>query len=84
MTLEMGKPFAEAKGEVTYASEFLRWFSEEAVRIDGGYQVAPNGQTRFLTIRQPVGVCVFVTRGTSRWPWAPARSPRRSPPAAPR
>ncbi len=61
MTLEMGKPFAEAKGEVVYASEFLRWFSEEAVRIDGGYQVAPNGQTRFLTIRQPVGVCVFVT-----------------------
>jgi len=61
MTLEMGKPLAEAKGEVVYASEFLRWFAEEAVRIDGGYQVAPNGQTRFLTIRQPVGVCVFVT-----------------------
>ena len=61
MTLEMGKPFAEAKGEVVYASEFLRWFSEEAVRIDGGYQIAPNGLTRFLTIRQPVGVCVFVT-----------------------
>ncbi|MEQ3553673.1 NAD-dependent succinate-semialdehyde dehydrogenase [Pseudonocardia nematodicida] len=61
MTLEMGKPLAEAKGEVVYASEFLRWFAEEAVRISGGYQVAPNGQTRFLTIRQPVGVCVFVT-----------------------
>ncbi|RZT86324.1 succinate-semialdehyde dehydrogenase/glutarate-semialdehyde dehydrogenase [Pseudonocardia sediminis] len=61
MTLEMGKPLAEAKGEVVYASEFLRWFAEEAVRIDGGYQVAPNGLTRFLTIRQPVGVCVFVT-----------------------
>ena len=61
MTLEMGKPLAEARGEVVYASEFLRWFAEEAVRIDGGYQVAPNGQTRFLTIREPVGVCVFVT-----------------------
>ncbi|MEV1290788.1 NAD-dependent succinate-semialdehyde dehydrogenase [Pseudonocardia sp. NPDC049635] len=61
MTLEMGKPLAEAKGEVVYASEFLRWFAEEAVRIEGGYQVAPNGLTRFLTIRQPVGVCVFVT-----------------------
>lgn len=61
MTLEMGKPLAEARGEVVYASEFLRWFAEEAVRIDGGYQVAPNGQTRFLTLREPVGVCVFVT-----------------------
>ena len=44
MTLEMGKPLAEARGEIAYAAEFFRWFSEEAVRIDGGYAVAPNGQ----------------------------------------
>ncbi|AUA16535.1 Succinate-semialdehyde dehydrogenase [NADP(+)] GabD [Streptomyces malaysiensis subsp. malaysiensis] len=61
MTLEMGKPVAEARGEVGYASEFLRWFAEEAVRIDGGYQVVPDGRTRLLTMRQPVGICVFVT-----------------------
>ena len=46
MTLEMGKPLAEAKGEITYAAEFFRWFAEEAVRIDGGYAVAPNGTSR--------------------------------------
>src|SRR5690349_18559099 len=51
MTLEMGKPLAESKGEITYAAEFLRWFSEEAVRIDGRYAVAPNGQGRLLTMR---------------------------------
>ncbi|CAM5670706.1 NAD-dependent succinate-semialdehyde dehydrogenase [Streptomyces hirsutus] len=43
MTLEMGKPFAESQAEVAYAAEFLRWFSEEAVRIDGGYMTAPGG-----------------------------------------
>src|SRR3954471_9843605 len=42
MTLEMGKPVAESKAEVAYAAEFLRWFSEEAVRIDGRYTIAPN------------------------------------------
>jgi succinate-semialdehyde dehydrogenase/glutarate-semialdehyde dehydrogenase len=61
MTLEMGKPLAESKGEITYASEFLRWFSEEAVRIDGRYSVAPNGQGRLLTMRQPVGPCLMIT-----------------------
>ncbi|CAM5742331.1 NAD/NADP-dependent betaine aldehyde dehydrogenase [Streptomyces hirsutus] len=43
MTLEMGKPFAESQAEVAYAAEFLRWFSAEAVRIDGGYMTAPGG-----------------------------------------
>ena len=43
MTLEMGKPLAESQAEIAYAAEFLRWFSEEAVRIDGRYAVAPNG-----------------------------------------
>jgi succinate-semialdehyde dehydrogenase/glutarate-semialdehyde dehydrogenase len=61
MTLEMGKPLAESKGEIAYAAEFFRWFAEEAVRIDGQYAVAPNGASRFLVMRQPVGVCLLVT-----------------------
>jgi succinate-semialdehyde dehydrogenase/glutarate-semialdehyde dehydrogenase len=61
MTLEMGKPIAESKAEVTYGAEFLRWFSEEAVRIDGRYSVAPNGASRLLTMRQPVGPCLLIT-----------------------
>jgi len=61
MTLEMGKPLAEARGEVTYAAEFFRWFSEEAVRINGRWSVAPNGATRLLTMKQPVGPCLFIT-----------------------
>ena len=61
MTLEMGKSLAESKAEVTYAAEFLRWFAEEAVRIDGRYAVAPNGAGRLLTMKQPVGPCVFIT-----------------------
>jgi succinate-semialdehyde dehydrogenase/glutarate-semialdehyde dehydrogenase len=61
MTLEMGKPVAESKAEVAYAAEFLRWFSEEAVRIDGRFGVAPNGQGRLLTMRQPVGPCLMIT-----------------------
>jgi succinate-semialdehyde dehydrogenase/glutarate-semialdehyde dehydrogenase len=61
MTLEMGKPVAESKGEIAYAAEFFRWFAEEAVRIDGGYQVAPNGKGRFVVLRQPVGPCLLIT-----------------------
>ncbi len=61
MTLEMGKPIAESKGEITYAAEFFRWFAEEAVRIDGGYAVAPNGASRFLVQKQPVGVSLLIT-----------------------
>ena len=61
MTLEMGKPVAESKAEITYAAEFFRWFAEEAVRIDGRYAVAPNGKGRLLTMRQPVGPCVLIT-----------------------
>jgi succinate-semialdehyde dehydrogenase/glutarate-semialdehyde dehydrogenase len=61
MTLEMGKPVAESKAEITYAAEFLRWFSEEAVRIDGRYSKAPNGQGRLLTMKQPVGPCLLIT-----------------------
>jgi succinate-semialdehyde dehydrogenase/glutarate-semialdehyde dehydrogenase len=61
MTLEMGKPLAESKAEITYAAEFFRWFAEEAVRIDGRYAVAPNGKGRLLTMRQPVGPCLLIT-----------------------
>jgi succinate-semialdehyde dehydrogenase/glutarate-semialdehyde dehydrogenase len=61
MTLEMGKPLAESRAEVSYAAEFLRWFSEEAVRIDGRFAVAPAGGSRLLTMRQPVGPCLLVT-----------------------
>ena len=61
MTLEMGKPVAESRAEVLYAADFLRWFSEEAVRIDGRYTVAPAGQGRILVMRQPVGPCVLIT-----------------------
>ncbi|MET0641770.1 MAG: NAD-dependent succinate-semialdehyde dehydrogenase [Jiangellaceae bacterium] len=61
MTLEMGKPVAESRTEVAYAAEFLRWFSEEAVRFEGSYRVAPGGGSRVLTMRQPVGPCLLIT-----------------------
>ena len=61
MTLEMGKPVAESKAEIVYAAEFFRWFSEEAVRIEGRYSVNSNGQGRVLTLKQPVGPCVLIT-----------------------
>ncbi len=61
MTLEMGKPVAESRAEVSYAAEFFRWFAEEAVRIDGQYGVTPNGAGRMLVMRQPVGVCLLIT-----------------------
>jgi succinate-semialdehyde dehydrogenase/glutarate-semialdehyde dehydrogenase len=61
MTLEMGKPLKESKAEIAYGAEFLRWYSEQAVRIDGRYAVAPNGQGRLLTMKQPVGPCLLIT-----------------------
>jgi len=61
MTLEMGKPLKESKAEIGYAAEFFRWFSEEAVRISGRYSVSPNGATRLLTMKQPVGPCLMIT-----------------------
>ncbi len=61
MTLEMGKPLKESKAEIAYGAEFLRWFSEQAVRIDGRFAVAPNGQGRLLTMKQPVGPCLLIT-----------------------
>src|SRR2546427_318510 len=61
MTLEMGKAVSESRAEIVYAAEFLRWFSEEAVRVHGRYMVNTSGAGRILTMRQPVGPCVFVT-----------------------
>ena len=61
MTLEMGKPLAESKAEVSYAAEFFRWFAEEAVRIDGRWSRNPAGSGRLLTMRQPVGPCLLIT-----------------------
>jgi succinate-semialdehyde dehydrogenase/glutarate-semialdehyde dehydrogenase len=61
MTLEMGKPLAESRGEVAYGAEFFRWFSEEAVRIHGRWSTAPNGATRLMTMKQPVGPTLMIT-----------------------
>ncbi len=61
MTLEMGKPLAEAYGEVTYGSEFLRWFSEEAVRIGGRYGINPEGTGRMIVSQRPVGPAYLIT-----------------------
>ena len=61
MTLEMGKPLAEAKGEVAYAAEFLRGFSEEAVRVSGDHTTTADGTNRIIVTREPVGPCVLIT-----------------------
>ncbi|MEI2809730.1 MAG: NAD-dependent succinate-semialdehyde dehydrogenase [Nocardioides sp.] len=61
ISLEMGKPIAEAKGEVAYGAEFFRWFAEEAPRIHGRWMQAPAGGSRLLTIRKPVGPCLLIT-----------------------
>ncbi|WP_267616443.1 NAD-dependent succinate-semialdehyde dehydrogenase [Gordonia bronchialis] len=61
MTLEMGKPLSESRGEVAYGAEFLRWFAEEAVRIGGRTATAPSGNGRILVTKEPVGPCLAVT-----------------------
>lgn len=61
MTIEMGKPLAEARGEVNYGGEFLRWFSEEAPRIQGRYGPNPEGTGRMIVTQRPVGPCFFIT-----------------------
>jgi succinate-semialdehyde dehydrogenase/glutarate-semialdehyde dehydrogenase len=61
MTLEMGKPLAESKAEIAYGASFLRWYSEEAVRIDGRFTTNETGKGRVLTLKQPVGPCLFIT-----------------------
>jgi len=74
---EMGKPLPEARGEVTYAAEFLRWFSEEAVRVDGDYALAPGGANRMLVTHQPVGVALLITP----WNFPAAMATRKLGPA---
>ena len=61
MVRENGKTLADARGELSYAAEYFRWFSEEAVRIDGDYRIAPAGGTRTVVIRQPVGISLAIT-----------------------
>jgi len=61
MTLEMGKPLAESRAEIAYASDFVRWYSEEAVRIDGRFSINPSGAGRLLTMKQPIGPCLLIT-----------------------
>ena len=77
MTLEMGKPLAESKAEVIYGSEFLRWFSEEAVRIFGRYGVNPEGTGRMIVSQHPVGPCYLITP----WNFPLAMATRKTAPA---
>jgi succinate-semialdehyde dehydrogenase / glutarate-semialdehyde dehydrogenase len=77
MSLEMGKPFAEAKGEVAYGAEFLRWFSEEAPRITGRYGTAPDGKNRIMVLKRPVGPSLFITP----WNFPLAMATRKMAPA---
>lgn len=77
MTLEMGKSLAEADAETTYGAEFLRWFSEEAVRIHGRYATLPEGTLRQLVMRRPVGPCLLLTP----WNFPLAMATRKMAPA---
>ena len=77
ITLEMGKVITDARAEVAYAAEFFRWFSEEAVRIDGDYRRAPNGNNWLLVTRQPVGVSLLATP----WNFPAAMATRKIGPA---
>lgn len=58
---ENGKALPDAKGEVAYAAEFFRWFSEEAVRISGDFRMAPSGDKRILVTHQPIGLSILIT-----------------------
>ena len=77
MSLEMGKSLTDARGEVAYAAEFFRWFSEEAVRVGGELRTAPSGANRILTFRRPVGVALLLTP----WNFPAAMATRKIAPA---
>src|SRR5213080_3715729 len=77
MVRENGKTLAEARGEVAYAAEFFRWFSEEAVRNIGSLSIAPSGANRILVEHQPIGVSVLVTP----WNFPAAMATRKIGPA---
>ncbi|MCX2748068.1 NAD-dependent succinate-semialdehyde dehydrogenase [Arthrobacter sp. MI7-26] len=61
ITLEMGKPLTESRGEVAYGAEFLRWYASEADRVTGRFSASPDGGSRLLVRRKPVGPCLLIT-----------------------
>jgi succinate-semialdehyde dehydrogenase/glutarate-semialdehyde dehydrogenase len=77
ISLENGKALPDARGEVAYAAEFFRWFSEEAVRINGDFSIAPSGNNKILVTHQPIGVAVLVTP----WNFPAAMATRKIGPA---
>jgi len=77
ITLEEGKPLAEAKGEVDYAASFVQWFSEEAKRVRGDVIPAPRDSARILVLKEPVGVCAAITP----WNFPAAMITRKAGPA---
>jgi succinate-semialdehyde dehydrogenase / glutarate-semialdehyde dehydrogenase len=77
MVLENGKALRDARGEILYAAEFFRWYSEEAVRLDGHLSIAPSGANRIMVQRQPVGVSFMITP----WNFPAAMATRKIGPA---
>jgi succinate-semialdehyde dehydrogenase / glutarate-semialdehyde dehydrogenase len=77
MTLEQGKPLAEARGEIAYAASFIEWFAEQAKRIDGDVIPSPNPDQRLVVTREPVGVCAAITP----WNFPAAMITRKAAPA---
>jgi len=77
ITKENGKVLSDAKGEILYAAEFFRWFSEEAVRVNGEFRSAPNGDKRILVTKQPIGVSLLITP----WNFPAAMATRKIGPA---
>lgn len=77
ISLENGKSLSDAKGEVTYAAEFFRWFSEEAVRLNGDIYTAPSGANKIVVEHQPIGIAVLVTP----WNFPAAMATRKIAPA---
>jgi len=75
--MENGKVLSDAKGEITYAAEFFRWFAEEAVRTPGDYRQAPSGDKRILVTHQPIGVSLLITP----WNFPAAMATRKIGPA---
>jgi len=77
ITKENGKVLSDAKGEILYAAEFFRWFSEEAVRVNGEFRTSPNGDKRILVTKQPIGVSLLITP----WNFPAAMATRKIGPA---
>ena len=81
---ENGKALADARAEVAYAAEFLRWYAEEAVRVPGRLGHAPSGGNQMLVRHEPIGVVALVTPWNFPAAMAPASSVPPSPPGVPR